>query len=120
MRAGEKGTYSTGDRVVTVEITGVELPSGLSESSTAEAIDSDTPLVIGIAGPGGAGKDATGKFIEELGFVHVSSSDLLRDEMRTSEVGMADRDRRGQNHFANMRRDEFGGHYSLRLRTRRH
>jgi dephospho-CoA kinase len=38
-------------------------------------------LIVGIFGEAGSGKDTVASFFETAGYVHVSSSDLLRDEI---------------------------------------
>ncbi len=40
---------------------------------------------------------------------------MLREEMRSSGVELINRDRRGQNHFANSRRADRGGDYFVQL-----
>ena len=72
------------------------------------------PILIGIAGPGGAGKDTVGSILEEFNFAHISASDMLRAEMKASGVDKSSQDRRGQNHFANACRAKHGGHYFVK------
>lgn len=104
-RVGDTGSYTTGERTMKVEITGVESPSASRGATDADIAALGTPYVLGIAGPGGAGKDIIGQKLEARGFIHVSASDMLREEI-SRDHGLPDR--MGQGEFANRLRTKFG------------
>lgn len=72
-------------------------------------------MILGIAGPAGAGKDLLASLLEQRGFTHISVSDLLRQEMDDPQFAFIERDRGGQRRFANFRRAECGGSHYLQL-----
>lgn len=66
------------------------------------------PRLIGIAGAMCAGKDTVAQMLEALGCTHVSTSEIVRRELRASgrpETRVA------QRAIANLRRAHYGGHY---------
>ena len=73
-------------------------------------------LVIGVTGQPSSGKDTVANYLASLGFVHISTSDLIREEMRKQGLST---DRPQIHEFVTERRKERGLGYLAELTVKK-
>ncbi len=69
-------------------------------------------IIIGLTGQPSSGKDTVAEYLVSLGFEHISTSDLIREEMKKSGLPL---ERSSLSQFANEKRKERGPGYLASL-----
>lgn len=73
-------------------------------------------LVIGLTGQPSSGKDTAANYLAVKGFTHISTSDLIREEMRREGISL---ERMNMSRFVNEKRRERGNGYLAEEAARR-
>lgn len=69
-------------------------------------------MIIGLVGQPSAGKDTLAGYFQAKGFRHISTGDIIRQEMQARRIPL---DRESMRRFTSMRRSEEGSAYPISL-----